>query len=168
MFDLFLTLIMRDSDLRGMRAMAARGDIAMPGLLGLLARDWSAEDFTDAAMRRQEVCNTMWRFMRRYDLLLTPTVSTPAFSLGCWQPETIEGVPADQANASPFTYPFNWTGQPAASVPVGWTSTGLPVGLQIVGRRLDDALVLRAAAAYEAVRPWRDRWPGVVSSASDP
>jgi len=168
MFDLFLTLIMRDSDLRGMRAMAARGDIAMPGLVGLLAREWTAEDFTDAAIRRQEVCNTMWRFMRRYDLLLTPTVSTPAFPLGRWQPETIEGIPADQANGSPFTYPFNWTGQPAASVPVGWTSTGLPVGLQIVGRHLDDALVLRAAAAFEAVRPWRDRWPGVIGSASDP
>lgn len=168
MFDLFLTLIMRDSDLRGMRGLAARGEITMPGLLGLLSRAWTAEDFTDAAMQRQAVCTKIARFMRGYDLVLTPTVSTPAFPRGLWQPETVEGVPASQANASPFTYPFNWTGQPAASVPVGWTSAGLPVGLQIVGRHHDDALVLRAAAAFEAVRPWRDRWPGVIGSASDP
>ena len=58
---------------------------------------------------------------------------------------------------------MNMTGQPAASVPAGWTADGLPVGLQIVGRHLDDATVLRAAAAFEAARPWRDRWPALVS-----
>jgi aspartyl-tRNA(Asn)/glutamyl-tRNA(Gln) amidotransferase subunit A len=164
MFDLFLTLITRDSDLKGMRALAAKGEIHMPGLLWLLGRDWTAEDLTDAAMRRQAVCNTMWRFMRRYDLLLTPTCSTAAFPLGRSGPESVEGVPGDQANPSPFTYPFNWTGQPAASVPVGWTSDGLPVGLQIVGGHLADATVLRAAAAFEAVRPWRQAWPGLIGA----
>ncbi len=56
-----------------------------------------------------------------------------------------------------FTYPFNITGQPVASVPCGWTDDGLPVGLQIVGRRFDDVTVLRAAAAFEQVLPWADR-----------
>lgn len=167
MGDLFLTLIMRDSDLAGMRALAARDTISMPQLRRLLDRSWTAEDFTTAAMRRQAACNELARFMAGYDVLLTPTVSTPAFPLGRFHPETIEDVPAGQANGSPFTYPFNWSGQPAASIPVGWTSTGLPVGLQIVGRHLDDAMVLRMAAALESAMPWADRWPAIVSRTAD-
>ncbi len=58
-----------------------------------------------------------------------------------------------------FTLPINMTGQPAATVPAGFTEGGLPVGMQIVGRHLDDALVLKASAAFEAARPWKDRWP---------
>ena len=63
-----------------------------------------------------------------------------------------------------FTYPMNMTGQPAASVPAGFTVDGLPVGLQIVGRHLDDARVLRASAAFEAAAPWRDRWPPLLAT----
>ena len=63
-----------------------------------------------------------------------------------------------------FTHPMNMTGQPAASVPAGWTSDGLPVGLQIVGRHLDDGLVLRASAAFEAAAPWRERWPPLLAT----
>ena len=55
------------------------------------------------------------------------------------------------------------TGQPAATVPAGFTEDGLPVGLQIVGRHLDDPTVLRASAAFEAAAPWADRWPPVVT-----
>jgi aspartyl-tRNA(Asn)/glutamyl-tRNA(Gln) amidotransferase subunit A len=58
-----------------------------------------------------------------------------------------------------FTYPFNFTGQPAATVPAGFTATGLPVGLQIVGRRFADLTVLQASAAFEAARPWAQRRP---------
>ena len=61
-------------------------------------------------------------------------------------------------------YPFNYSGQPAVSVPAGWTASGLPVGLQIVGRKLEDALVLRAAATLEALRPWASCRPGVLDS----
>ena len=60
----------------------------------------------------------------------------------------------------PFTYPFNLTGQPAASVPAGLTEDGLPVGLQIVGRRHADRTVLAASAAFEAAVPWTGRRPG--------
>jgi aspartyl-tRNA(Asn)/glutamyl-tRNA(Gln) amidotransferase subunit A len=59
----------------------------------------------------------------------------------------------------PFTFPFNMTGQPAASVPVGFTAAGLPVGLQIVGRRHDERTVLAASAALEAAAPWAGRRP---------
>ena len=58
---------------------------------------------------------------------------------------------------------FNWTGQPAASIPAGFTKAGLPVGLQIVGRHLDDAMVMRASAAYEQAAPWKQIWPGIVN-----
>jgi len=72
--------------------------------------------------------------------------------------------PARQANWidwTPFTYPFNLTGQPAASVPAGVTASGLPVGLQIVGRRHADRIVLAASAAWEAAAPWHARRPGL-------
>src|SRR6185436_5812863 len=105
----------------------------------------------------------LWRFMRKYDLLLTPTVAVPAFGLGIQGPEMIDGQKVAAFDWIPFTYPFNMSGQPAASVPAGFTSEGLPVGLQIVGRHLDDPLVLRASAAFEAVRPWRDKWPALVT-----
>jgi aspartyl-tRNA(Asn)/glutamyl-tRNA(Gln) amidotransferase subunit A len=103
-------------------------------------------------MQRQAACNTIARFMADYDLLLMPTVSSPAFGVGLFNPDT-------QANPSPFTYPFNWTGQPAASVPAGFTAAGLPVGLQIVGRHLADGAVLSASAAFERARPWAHLWP---------
>ncbi|WP_235037620.1 MULTISPECIES: amidase [unclassified Novosphingobium] len=165
MFDLFLTVIMRDSDLRGLRALADRGLIHLPDLLMMLERDWSAQDFTDAAMRRQAVCNRLARFMQGYDLLLTPTVSSAAFPVEHFNPVSVAGMPAEQANPSPFTYPFNWTGQPAASVPAGFTAAGLPVGLQIVGRHVADATVLAAAAAFEQARPWAHLWPQLVRAA---
>jgi aspartyl-tRNA(Asn)/glutamyl-tRNA(Gln) amidotransferase subunit A len=72
----------------------------------------------------------------------------------------IDGIPTPSMfDRLPFTYPFNLTGQPAASVPCGFTSEGLPVGLQIVGRWHADGQVLRAAACFEALQPWAQRRP---------
>ena len=64
----------------------------------------------------------------------------------------------------PFTFPANMTGQPAVSLPAGWTDDGLPVGLQLIGRRYEDATLLRASAAYERAAPWAHRWPPLVES----
>ncbi len=82
---------------------------------------------------------------------------------GIQGPATIDGKPAGPFQWLSFTFPFNLTGQPAASVPAGFTSSGLPVGFQIIGRHLDDAMVLRASAAYEAAAPWKDRWPPMLA-----
>jgi Asp-tRNA(Asn)/Glu-tRNA(Gln) amidotransferase A subunit family amidase len=101
------------------------------------------------------------RFFARYDLLLTPQM--PA---GAWPvegpPREIGGVPTPgMFDRLPFTFPFNLTGQPAASVPCGFTAAGLPVGLQIVGRWHADTLVLQAAAAFEQAAPWASRRPAL-------
>ena len=76
-------------------------------------------------------------------------------------PDEIGGVKVGREAASAFTYIFNMTGQPAATVPCGFTKAGLPIGLQIVGRRYDDVTVLRASAAFEAARPWAQHRPDV-------
>ena len=98
------------------------------------------------------------RFFERYDLLLTPTLCLPAFPLGLVAPSEVAGRKVTHLGWT-LCYPFNYSGQPAISVPAGWTAGGLPVGFQIVGRRLEDALVLRAAAAFETIRPWAARRP---------
>jgi aspartyl-tRNA(Asn)/glutamyl-tRNA(Gln) amidotransferase subunit A len=98
-------------------------------------------------------------FFEKYDLLLTPTVACPPFRTGLDNPPDVAGRPVPPYGWMPFTYAFNLTGQPAASVPCGLTREGVPVGLQIVGRRHDDVGVLRASAAFERARPWRQVRP---------
>jgi aspartyl-tRNA(Asn)/glutamyl-tRNA(Gln) amidotransferase subunit A len=161
---IFWGLVALDTDLRGMRAMADRPDARMsPHLVEFLRVPWTAEQLTDAVAGRKAVYNRMWRFMRRYDLLLTPTLCIPPFPLGIQGPEEIAGRKVSPNHWLSFTFPINMTGQPAATVPAGLTDDGLPVGMQIVGRHLDDPLVLAASAAFEAAAPWKDRWPPIVS-----
>jgi aspartyl-tRNA(Asn)/glutamyl-tRNA(Gln) amidotransferase subunit A len=101
----------------------------------------------------------MARFMARYDLILTPTAPLAAFPIDRDGPGTIAGIPVADDAWSPCLYPANLTGQPAVSVPAGFTRSGLPVGLQIIGERLADRLVLAAAAAFEAAQPWTETRP---------
>lgn len=165
----FWALVAGCSDLAGMRAwLPEHAHHMSPHLVDFLLRPWTAEDLTNANRTRQAVCNRMWRLMRDYDLLLTPTLAVPPFPLLTQGPEKIDGRIVHPVKWLAFTFPMNMTGQPAATVPAGWTEggefgPGLPVGLQIVGRHLADATVLRASAAFEAARPWADRWPDLVS-----
>ena len=159
----FWGLVALDTDLAGMRKMAGElGDRMSPHIIEFLEQDWTAEDLTSAVVARKAVYNRMWRFMRDYDLLLTPTLAVPPFEVGIQGPEVIDGREVEPFYWLSFTFPTNMTGQPAATVPAGFTQNGLPVGMQIVGRHLDDPLVLRASAAFEAARPWRDRWPPLL------
>ena len=96
-------------------------------------------------------------FMEKFDFILTPSVATPAFDVGQLSPLEDDGRAWMQW--TPFSFPFNLTQQPAASVPCGFTKDGLPVGLQIVGRMFDDMGVLAASAAYEAADPHYDKTP---------
>jgi aspartyl-tRNA(Asn)/glutamyl-tRNA(Gln) amidotransferase subunit A len=109
-------------------------------------------DYLDAVGQRGALGQTMCAFHEQFDLLLTPSVPIPAFQAGAELSD-----PTRQQrwiDWAPFSNPFNLTQQPAASVPCGFTAAGLPVGLQIVGPMHADALVLRAARAFEAARPW--------------
>lgn len=130
-----------------------------PGLVQIVeeGRRVSGVQFAKAAFARATFTEGLRRFFTQYDLLLTPTLAVPPFAAGLEQPPDRPG--GSRLHWVAFTYPFNLTGQPAATVPCGFTGDGLPVGLQIVGRRLQDATVLRAAAAYEAVAPWAGRRP---------
>jgi aspartyl-tRNA(Asn)/glutamyl-tRNA(Gln) amidotransferase subunit A len=163
-YEAFWGIVINETDLVGMRRLANElGERMTPHLREVLAQEWTAEQLTSAVMTRKAVYNRMWRFMRRYDLLLTPTLAVPPFETGIQGPTVIDGREVDQFEWLAFTFPLNMTGQPAATVPAGFTDDGLPVGLQIVGRHLDDPLVLRAAAAFEAASPWRDRWPPMLA-----
>lgn len=160
----FAALVAQETDLTGMRKlMESYGERMSPHLVAMLKKEWTAEMFTDANLQRKAVTNKMWRFMQRYDLLLTPTLATPPFPVDIEGPETIEGRKVTPAEWLAFVFPINLTGQPAASIPAGFTAEGLPVGLQIVGRHLDDALVLRASAAFEKVCGWQHRLPPILS-----
>ncbi len=101
-------------------------------------------------------------FLTDYDLLLSPTLAVGAFKIG-HPPEVIGGkrVLSTRLGFYPFTYPFNVTGNPAATVPCGFTKEGMPVGLQIIGRMEDEATVLAASAAFEMARPWVGKRPPV-------
>ena len=86
-------------------------------------------------------------------------MAVPAFPVARPAVKEIDGRPVSPLGWIPFCFPFNLTGQPAASVPAGFTAAGLPVGLQIVGRRFADRTVLAASAAFEAAQPWAARRP---------
>jgi aspartyl-tRNA(Asn)/glutamyl-tRNA(Gln) amidotransferase subunit A len=124
------------------------------------------ERYGRAQRVRAELVNVLWRLFDRYDLLLTPTLPTEAFDATGKMPAEIDGVAVQTPlEFVAFTYPFNMTGHPAASVRAGFTDAGLPCGLQIVGPRHRDDLVLQASYAYECERPWNDRWPREIPAA---
>jgi amidase len=128
-----------------------------------LGRGLGPEEIGRAEVERSAYHQRLRRFFERYDLLLLPTAATAARPLDAPVPAEIGGRPIEQAVDMLLpTYAFNFSGYPAISVPCGWTDDGLPVGLQIVGGWQRDATVLRAAAAFEAARPWADRRPPEV------
>jgi aspartyl-tRNA(Asn)/glutamyl-tRNA(Gln) amidotransferase subunit A len=140
-----------------------------PDLVTLIRRaaHLSSADFGEALASRWALWHKVGKFFDRFELLLTPTLPVPAFAAGRGAPDGI----ADSSGALPpfpewlpFTYPWNLTGQPAATVPCGFTREGLPVGLQIVGRRFADATVLRAAAAFEDAHTWAHQRPSLPES----
>jgi aspartyl-tRNA(Asn)/glutamyl-tRNA(Gln) amidotransferase subunit A len=123
----------------GLREVAAQGEKI------------TADQLLDAQMKRGALGVQMNLFHRDYDLLLTPTLSIAAFDAG---KEVADKMLQERwTDWTPFSFPFNLTQQPAASIPCGLTKAGLPVGLHLVGPRYADALVLRAARAFESARP---------------
>ncbi|OBB40394.1 amidase [Mycobacterium sp. 852002-51961_SCH5331710] len=134
-----------------------------PGLrrIAAVGATFSASDYLDATAVRMHLGQVMGRFHQDYDVLVTPTLPMPAFPIGRDVPEGWRSH--YWASWTPYTYPFNMTQQPALSVPCGFTSAGLPIGLQIVGPRHSDATVLRVGRAHEMATDWHTRTPAVMT-----
>jgi len=108
---------------------------------------------------RAQVYATIYKVFKEYDILITPSTAVPAFKLGIMFPSKINGINVSPTAWMAFTFPFNMTGHPAASIPCGWTSDGLPIGMQIVGKRFDELTVLQVSKAFEELAPWQDKKP---------
>jgi amidase len=124
----------------------------------------SPEEIGRAEVLRTTLWHRVRAFMETRELLILPTVAVPPFPVEQPYPTHINGKPLDNYTQWFFlTYGITVTALPVISVPCGFTKSGLPVGLQIVGRRRQEAMVLRAAAAFEAAAPWADKIPPVVT-----
>ncbi|MGE4247891.1 MAG: amidase [Parvibaculaceae bacterium] len=137
-----------------------------PGLADVVKQslEITPEEYFDAVKARGALGVQMRQFMQDYDLLVTPSLPIPAFEAGKLSP--VDDGTGKWVNWTPFSYPFNLTQQPAASVPCGFTKAGLPIGLHIIGRMFDDASVLRAAHAYEQASDWTRRRPPLPGAAA--
>jgi len=130
---------------------AAKRRLMDKGLLEIATKGErvSTAEYFDAMQKRYALGELVSRFHEKYDLLATPTLPVAAFEAGRDAPKGTKRW----TNWTPFSFPFNLTQQPAASIPCGLTTAGLPVGLHIVGPKYADALVLRAARAFESAHP---------------
>lgn len=136
-----------------------------PGLVTMVKRgmEYSAVEYVQARIARYAFYDKVRQFFENYDLLLTPATAVTAFDVGQVAPDPAATKAEDLFAWTPFSFPFNASGHPAASMPVGFDSDGLPIGLQIVGQMHHDDLVLRAAAAYERLAPWADKRPDLTA-----
>jgi amidase len=148
----------------------------------LLGRSWSAADYARASRTLQRWARRVGAFFADYDVLLTPTLAAPPPPIGAMKPTPVQaailaavarlragallrvtGLAAQlmkrPLNFIPYTPLFNVTGQPAISLPLHWTASGLPIGMQFVARMGDEATLFRLASQLEAARPWFDRAP---------
>ncbi len=123
----------------------------------------TVETLTTIQRLRAKLNAQLEKLFKEYDLLITPTMPTEAFAAEGPPPSEIDGQPIPLLGAVAFTYPFNFSGHPAASMPAGLTTNKLPAGLQIIAPRHRDDLVLQAANAYEKARPWDIQWPNLGS-----
>jgi len=141
-----------------------RGE-ATPEFVDLIeaGREYGAVEYKRADAVRTAVFDAVQSVLSTHDVLVAPTLAVPpvenADDGDTVGPTEVAGEPVDPLIGWCLTYPFNMTGHPAANVPAGFTDGGLPVGMQIVGRRFDEPTVLAASAAFERVRPWRDAYP---------
>ena len=129
-------------------------------------RAYGGTDYVAALHRRATLRNTLLAAFAECDLIATPTVAVTAFAAGNLGRGEVGGREVDRhLGWSPFSWPVNLAGLPAASVPCGFDRDGMPVGLQLIGAPLAEDVIIRAAAAFEAARPWRDRRPPFAGDA---
>jgi amidase/aspartyl-tRNA(Asn)/glutamyl-tRNA(Gln) amidotransferase subunit A len=133
------------------------------------AANVTVADLSAAQRIRTEVFDAVEDTFSKYDLIVTPTVGCVPINLAESShtdgPSHVDGVKVNKNFGCSLTYPFNMTGHPAASFPAGFTAEGLPVGMQVIGKRFHDAQVVTAGRALEKVRPWVDGYKRLVSAA---
>ena len=124
-----------------------------------LDREITAEDLDLIGAARSQLWDYLCGLFRKYDFILSPVITVEPFSVDIFGPVEVDGTPIDPFSGWMLTWPFNWSGHPAASVPCGFTKAGLPVGLQIAGRTRREETVFQAAHAFEQARPWARHRP---------
>jgi aspartyl-tRNA(Asn)/glutamyl-tRNA(Gln) amidotransferase subunit A len=131
-----------------------------PALVKLVegALSYQPFDLPKAIAGRKKFYESFMSYFKNYDILITPTTAVVAFDLGQPYAMLINEIKVSPTAWQPFTYPFNMTGQPAATIPCGW-SGGLPIGMQIVGKHYDEKTVLQVSKAFEEITPWQDKRP---------
>jgi amidase/aspartyl-tRNA(Asn)/glutamyl-tRNA(Gln) amidotransferase subunit A len=140
----------------------------MPQFAELLetGRNMNAVEYKLDDVARTEVFDALQNVFDAYDLLVTPTLAIPPFNnaedCNTLGPSQVDGEEVDPLLGWCLTHLINYTGHPAASIPAGFTDDGLPVGLQLIGRRFADETVLAASAAFERLRPWHDAYAALV------
>lgn len=134
-----------------------------PGLVACIkaSTNVSVAEYQAARETKMSYIANIHRWFENWDFLLTPSVSVAAFPAEKLMPDHWPQHDWDWVSWAEFSYPFNMAWNPAASVPCGFTAEGLPVGVQIVGRRFDDLGVMQASAAFEAVQPWAQKRPSL-------
>jgi amidase len=166
---------------------AEQGDVeTLTWTLGLLGRATSAFSFVKAIRQWGQASRIMARFHETYDIYLTPTIAQPPIRVGALKPKSLEKTALGMVNRlglgkllkrtgiveklamenlakTPFTQLANFTGQPAMSVPLQWTSEGLPCGMQFMAGMGDEATLFRLARQLEEEKPWFDKRPDVIS-----
>ena len=132
-----------------------------PGLVACIrdSENVSVDQYQAARDRKMRYITDIHRWFEDWDFLLTPSVSVAAFPADKLMPSHWPSHPWDWISWAEFSYPFNMSWNPASNVPCGFTADGLPIGLQIVGKRFDDLGVLQASAAFESIAPWADKRP---------
>ncbi|MHA2051599.1 MAG: amidase [Promethearchaeota archaeon] len=130
-----------------------------------LGLDNSSMNIGKATEKRKQLYEIMHQYFMEYDILVTPTLPCTAFKPEWLETGTIFPTIGKKALSiiswMTFTYPFNLTGLPAASIPSGWNNSGLPIGMQIVGKRFDEKTVLQVSKALEEIAPWQNKRPEI-------
>ncbi|MHA1916003.1 MAG: amidase [Promethearchaeota archaeon] len=130
-----------------------------------LGLDNSSMNIGKATEKRKQLYEIMHQYFMEYDILVTPTLPCTAFKPEWLETGTIFPTIGKKALSiiswMTFTYPFNLTGLPAASIPSGWNNSGLPIGMQIVGKRFDEKTVLQVSKAFEEIAPWQNKRPEI-------
>ncbi|MHA1683296.1 MAG: amidase [Promethearchaeota archaeon] len=139
-------------------------DQMTPNLVRMIEAGMSSSgtDIFRALDERKKIYAVFNEFFKNYDILVTPTTAVPAFEHGIMYPAKINGKGVSPTGWMPFTFPFNFTGHPAANVPCGFTKNGLPIGMQIVGRRFSDLQVLQVSRVFEELAPWQEKKPDIA------